>query len=114
VSDACIFCKIVRGEIPAEFLANTDDAIAIRDINAMAPTHVLVIPKRHVTDLSDFAGSSGDHEIGSLFRLADAIGRDASASGYRLVSNKGADAGQTVFHLHLHVLAGRPMGWPPG
>jgi diadenosine tetraphosphate (Ap4A) HIT family hydrolase len=114
VSENCLFCKIVRGEIPAKEVARTDEAIAILDINPVAPAHILVIPKRHVEDLSDFAGAAGDHEIGALFRLAAQLGDESSPSGYRIVTNKGADSGQTVFHLHLHVLAGRSMAWPPG
>lgn len=115
MSDAqtCIFCKIVRGEIPAKEVARNDGAIAILDVNPQAPTHVLVMPKRHVTDLGDFVGSSGDHEVGALFRLASEIGRRAPG-GYRIVANEGEDSGQTVFHLHVHVLAGRSMAWPPG
>ncbi len=111
---SCVFCKIVRGEIPAKVLSSNDHAIAIADVDPKAPVHALVIPKRHVTDLGDFAAQSADAEIGALFRLASAVGREHSNSGYRLVTNEGADAGQTVFHLHVHVLAGRPMGWPPG
>jgi diadenosine tetraphosphate (Ap4A) HIT family hydrolase len=110
----CIFCKIVRGDIPAKEAGRNDVAIAFADVNPVAPVHYLVIPRRHAADLGDFAEASGDHEVGALFRLASQLGREASPSGYRLVTNEGRDAGQTVFHLHVHVLAGRAMAWPPG
>ncbi len=110
----CIFCKIVRGEIPAAEVARDADALVFRDVNPKAPTHLLVVPTRHVTNLGDFATKAEPHEIGKLFALAAKYGREASPGGYRVVVNEGADAGQTVFHLHLHVLAGRPMRWPPG
>jgi diadenosine tetraphosphate (Ap4A) HIT family hydrolase len=110
----CIFCKIVRGEIAANELVRSEAALAIADVNPKAPTHVLVLPTRHVTNLSDFVAQAANHEVGDLFALAAQVGREASPGGYRIVVNEGADAGQTVFHLHLHVLAGRAMSWPPG
>jgi histidine triad (HIT) family protein len=114
-SDAnCLFCKIVRGEIPANVVARDADALVFRDVNPKAPTHLLVVPTRHVTNLGDFAANAEPHEVGKLFALAAKYGREASPDGYRVVVNEGADAGQTVFHLHLHVLAGRAMEWPPG
>ena len=110
----CIFCKIVKGEIPAKEVARDEETLVLRDVNPKAPTHLLVIPTRHVTNLGDFAKTAEPHELGNLFALAAKYGREASPSGYRVVVNEGADAGQTVFHLHLHVLAGRAMSWPPG
>lgn len=110
----CIFCKIVRGEIQAVEIARDAETLVFKDVNPKAPTHVLVIPTRHVTNLGDFATSATPHELGNLFALAAKYGREASPGGYRVVVNEGPDAGQTVFHLHLHVLAGRPMSWPPG
>jgi histidine triad (HIT) family protein len=110
----CIFCRIVAKEIPAREIARTDDAIVIADVNPKAPTHLLVIPTRHFENLGDFATQATPHELGSLFALAAKFGREAPGDGYRVVVNEGPDGGQTVFHLHLHVLAGRHMSWPPG
>ena len=110
----CIFCKIFRKEIPANEVLRTDDALVFRDLNPQAPSHMLVIPRRHATDLGSFVAAADPAEVGHLFALASQAGRDASSGGYRVVVNEGPDAGQTVFHLHLHVLAGRRMSWPPG
>jgi len=110
----CIFCKIVRREIAGAEVYRDDETLVFKDVNPKAPTHLLVIPTRHVTNLGDFAASAAPHELGNLFALAAKYGREASPDGYRVVVNEGADAGQTVFHLHLHVLAGRTMSWPPG
>lgn len=110
----CIFCKIVAGEIPAIELERTPNAVVVRDRNPQAPTHVLVIPTRHAANLGDFVADASSAEVGSLFALASKAGRAASGSGHRIVVNEGADGGQTVHHLHLHVLAGRHMTWPPG
>jgi histidine triad (HIT) family protein len=110
----CLFCKIVRREIPVKEITRTSDAIAFYDSTPKAPTHVLVIPTRHAENLGDFVAVAEPAEVGDLFAIASAAGRAASANGYRIVVNEGADGGQTVFHLHLHVLAGRPMTWPPG
>ena len=117
MSDAaanCIFCKIVAKEVPANEIARTDGAIVIRDVNPKAPTHALVIPTRHVEHLGEFAATASPAEVGALFALASKVGREAPGDGYRVVVNEGPDGGQTVFHLHLHVLAGRRMSWPPG
>ena len=113
MSDSCLFCRIVRGEIPAQLVAETDDCIAFRDINPQAPLHVLVIPRRHVASLNDAHDAA---ELGKLSLLAAEIARreGCAESGYRTVVNTGADAGQTVFHVHLHLLAGRALRWPPG
>jgi histidine triad (HIT) family protein len=113
MSDDCIFCRIVRGEIPAKLVAQNEHCLAFRDINPQAPTHVLVIPRGHVPSLNEAADAA---MIGHLHLMATEI---ASAEGlrergYRTVINTNADAGQTVFHLHLHLIGGRRMGWPPG
>jgi len=110
----CLFCRIVGGEIPAQIVDSTDEAVVVRDVNPQAPAHALVIPRRHATDLGDFVVSAHEGEVGRLFALAAKTGRAAGGEGYRLVVNEGTDGGQTVFHLHVHVLAGRPMRWPPG
>lgn len=110
----CIFCKIFRGEIPAHEVVRTDDVLAFRDLSPQAPTHLLVIPKRHAADLGTFVAAADPAETGDLFAVASRAGRAASAGGYRIVVNEGPDAGQTVFHVHLHVLAGRDLTWPPG
>ena len=111
----CLFCKIVAGEIPAEVIWESDSAVAFRDINPQAPTHVLVIPKRHVATINDL--SDDDREtVGDLFIAAKRIAADEGLAedGYRVVMNCNAAAGQTVFHIHLHLLGGRQMTWPPG
>ncbi|HZF66457.1 MAG TPA: histidine triad nucleotide-binding protein [Gemmatirosa sp.] len=109
----CLFCRIVRGEIPATLVAETDDCVAFRDVNPQAPLHVLVIPRRHVASL-EVADDAA--ELGKLSLLAAEIARKEGYAerGYRTVVNTGPDAGQTVFHVHLHLLAGRPLRWPPG
>ncbi len=110
----CIFCKIASGAIPADVVARTPEAVAFRDLNPQAPSHVLVVPVRHAANLGDFVAAAEREEVGHLFALASEVGRKASPGGYRVVVNEGPDAGQSVFHLHLHVLAGRPLAWPPG
>jgi histidine triad (HIT) family protein len=110
----CLFCKIVAGEIPAEVVHESDTVIAFRDLDPQAPTHVLVIPRSHYPNAAALAaGEPGTaaHLFDAARAIAEAEGLD---NGYRLVFNTGADAHQTVFHAHLHVLGGRPMGWPPG
>jgi len=114
-SEACPFCRIVHGGADAAILYRDDSVLAFRDIRPVAPTHVLVIPTRHVASVADLES----RDAGLMDRMI-AVARDvaaqegADADGYRLVINTGSDAGQTVFHLHLHVLAGRRMQWPPG
>jgi histidine triad (HIT) family protein len=110
----CLFCLIVSKEIPATEVARTETAVVFEDVNPKAPTHLLVVPVRHVANLGDFAANAPNHEVGDLLALAAKMGREAGGDGYRIVVNEGPDAGQTVFHLHLHVLAGRAMSWPPG
>ncbi len=113
MSDTCLFCRIVRGEIPTTLIAETEDCVAFRDINPQAPLHVLVIPRAHVASLDAATDAA---QIGKLSLLAAEIARQqgVAASGYRTVINTGRDAGQTVFHVHLHLLAGRALAWPPG
>src|SRR5687767_8750928 len=109
----CLFCRIVRGEIPAKLVASNEHCVAFRDINPQAPLHVLVIPREHVATLND---ASDPSLVGRLALMAAAIARDEGFSerGYRTVINTNSDAGQTVFHIHLHLLAGRKLAWPPG
>src|SRR5687767_8821813 len=112
---SCLFCKIVAGEIPAKRVHEDEDLLAFEDINPQAPLHVLVIPKRHIPTLNDMT-EADDALVGQLTRRAAAIARDSGydAGGYRTVINCNSDAGQTVFHIHLHLLAGRRLAWPPG
>jgi histidine triad (HIT) family protein len=109
----CLFCRIVAGEIPADVVAETDTAFAFRDLNPQAPVHVLVVPRTHAAN----AGELADVEpatVAELVRVARQVVADAGHDSYRLVFNTGEDAGQSVFHAHLHVLAGRTQSWPPG
>jgi histidine triad (HIT) family protein len=115
VSIDCLFCRIAQGEIPADTVYEDDRVIAIRDINPQAPVHVLVMPRRHVTGLLDV--EEGDESlIGHVARVAGLVARqeEIDGSGFRSVVNTGSDAQQSVPHLHLHVMGGRPMSWPPG
>jgi histidine triad (HIT) family protein len=111
----CLFCKIVDGEIPAEFVHQDDQCVVIRDTNPQAPVHVLVIPRDHIESLDD-ASQKDEGLLGHLLRVGARVANDLGngESGYRTVINTGAGAGQSVFHLHVHVLGGRPMNWPPG
>ena len=113
MAEQCLFCRILRKEIPATVVAETEDCLAFRDITPRAPVHVLVIPKQHVASLDEATDAA---QLGKLSLLAARIARDEgiAESGYRTVVNTGPDAGQTVFHVHLHLLGGREMGWPPG
>jgi histidine triad (HIT) family protein len=114
VSDPdCLFCKIVSGDIPAEIVSTTEHTVAFRDLNPQAPTHVLVIPKRHEPDIGSLAAADPDATL-TLLAEARRIAESEGNGSYRLVFNTGADAHQTVFHAHAHVLAGRELGWPPG
>lgn len=110
----CIFCKIIAGEIPVKFLHRDDDVVAIEDVNPQAPRHLLVIPVKHVANLAEFAGGESPDVVAKLLRVAAQLGREHGPSGNRTVINTGSDGGQTVDHLHVHVLAGRAMEWPPG
>ena len=111
----CLFCKIVNREIPGSIVYEDDRVLAFNDINPQAPTHVLLVPKRHIASLNDLAPGD-DQIVGELARRAAAIAKERgiAAGGYRTVFNTNRDAGQTVFHLHLHLLGGRSMQWPPG
>lgn len=110
----CIFCKIARGEIPATIIERGDGVIAIADLNPQAPTHVLVLPVEHHATIAGLA-EDDPATAGRLLATAAAIGRRVGGDrGFRLVVNSGADGGQTVDHVHVHVLAGRAMSWPPG
>ncbi len=114
MDSGCIFCKIAAGEIPAKVLHRDDRFIAIADVNAQAPQHALVMPVEHVANISDYARSGDAAAMGALFALAERLGREGSPQGFRLVVNTGEQGGQTVDHLHVHVLGGRHMHWPPG
>lgn len=110
----CLFCKIVKGEIPSDRVHDDDDVIAFRDVAPKAPTHILVIPRRHIPDAHALTDADGDI-LGKLFAAARRVADEAGLeNGYRVVTNIGPESGQTVFHLHFHVLGGRPMSWPPG
>jgi histidine triad (HIT) family protein len=110
----CIFCKIVSGEIPANKIYEDDEILAFSDMHPQAPTHFLVIPKKHLKGPSDMQEEDVE-VIGKIIKKAGVLAREKGiGSGFRLVMNNGAVAGQTVFHLHLHVLGGRTMKWPPG
>ncbi len=113
MADSCLFCKIARREIPATLVAETEDCIAFRDINPQAPVHVLIVPRTHVPSLNEATDAA---MIGRLSLMAAEIAKREGIAdrGYRTVLNTNAEAGQTVFHLHLHLLGGRPMTWPPG
>jgi histidine triad (HIT) family protein len=112
----CLFCKIVAGEIPAKIVKRSEDALAFRDIDAKAPVHVLVIPTRHIPAVRDARGADAERLLGRLLAfaavLASELGLDGD--GYRIVTNTGKNAGQSVDHLHLHLLGGRKLSWPPG
>jgi histidine triad (HIT) family protein len=113
MAEQCLFCRIVRKEIPAAIVMENEHCVAFRDINAQAPVHILVVPRKHIASLND----TDDAElVGRLAVVAAALAREEGIAdrGYRTVINTNADAGQTVFHLHLHLLGGRRMGWPPG
>ena len=111
----CLFCRIIAREIPASIIYEDDRVLAFNDINPQAPTHVLVVPKQHVASLNDL-GQGDDAIVGEIVRRAAAIAKERgiSAGGFRTVFNTNRDAGQTVFHIHLYLLGGRAMAWPPG
>jgi len=111
----CLFCRIAGRELSTELLVDDPDVLAFRDINPKAPTHILVIPRKHISSLA--RAEAGDVELlGKLMLTAQRVAHDAGLreSGYRVVVNTGAEAGQSVFHIHLHVLGGRSLRWPPG
>ncbi len=112
---SCLFCRVIAGESPASFVHQDDRLVAINDIRPQAPTHVLVIPRRHIATLNDLTEAE-DGLIGEIFRRAATIARERgfADAGYRTVFNCNRGAGQSVFHIHLHLLGGRRFGWPPG
>jgi histidine triad (HIT) family protein len=114
VSD-CLFCKLIARQIPATIVHEDEHIVAFKDITPQAPTHVLVVPRRHIASLNDLS-SADDALVGEMVRIAASIAKANGHAdhGYRTVFNCNADAGQTVFHLHLHLLGGRKMTWPPG
>lgn len=111
----CIFCKIIAGEIPAKKIFEDDQIVVVEDISPQAPLHLLLIPKRHFVNSLDMLPED-DAVVGYIFRKAGEIARQKglAESGFRLVQNNGTGAGQSVFHMHFHLLAGRSFGWPPG
>ena len=111
----CLFCKISAGDVPTDLVYESNEAIAFRDINPQAPTHVLIIPRQHIETINDL-GPDDSALVGNLFLVAQKLARDEgiAENGFRVVMNCNADAGQTVFHLHLHLLGGRQLDWPPG
>lgn len=111
----CVFCRMVAGAIKPDTVYEDDEVLAIRDINPQAPVHILVIPKRHIDTVNDLMESDAEL-VGRLVLAAGRLAQDEgiAESGYRTVLNCNAGAGQSVFHVHLHLLGGRPMGWPPG
>ena len=113
-ADDCLFCRIVAGEVPADVVLDTDVALAFRDVNPQAPVHLLVIPKQHLPSLEVLAEQHGALLAGLVGAVNQAAAQAGVAGGFRVVTNIGASAGQSVDHLHLHVLGGRPMRWPPG
>jgi histidine triad (HIT) family protein len=112
---SCLFCRMIAGEVPADLLHQDESCVVIRDINPQAPTHVLVIPREHMESLNE-ASVRDEALLGHLLRVGARIANDEghAEDGYRTVINTGTGAGQSVFHLHVHVLGGRPMTWPPG
>ena len=112
-ADNCLFCKIARKELDSETVHESDSILAFRDINPAAPTHVLFIPKKHVSSAAELGPEDGDL-LGEIFTAMSAQAKEAGLESYRVVTNIGSDAGQTVHHLHFHLIGGRSMSWPPG
>ena len=112
---ACLFCRIIAGEIPSTKLLETPDAVVIADLNPQAPVHGLAIPRRHIPSAAQLSAADAATLL-AVIDAANTVARDkgVAETGYRLVMNTGADAGQSVLHLHVHILGGRPLGWPPG
>lgn len=113
MSDNCLFCRILKGEIPADKLYEDEEILAFRDISPQAPVHFLVIPKKHISGPGDVTGTD-EKLIGKIVRVGGEIAGREGIKHYRLLFNNGEQAGQTVFHIHMHVLGGRAMRWPPG
>lgn len=113
MSNSCLFCRIIAGEIPAKIEYQDENILAFHDINPQAPAHILVIPKKHIEKLGDLQASDAE-TIGKVICGANQIAKAKNWKDYRLVFNNGAEAGQTVYHIHAHLLSGRKMTWPPG
>jgi len=115
VDENCIFCKIAAGQIPSKIVYSDEDVVAFEDTNPQAPYHILLIPRNHIASMADLTAEDGPM-LASLFTTAAKLARDMGFDkrGYRFVTNVGPDAGQSVFHLHFHLLGGRKFGWPPG
>jgi histidine triad (HIT) family protein len=110
----CLFCKIVAGQIPSDIVYQDDDVLAFNDINPQAPQHILFIPKRHIASMTDLTVEDGPL-LAKIYVAASGVAKRLSLErGYRFLTNVGPDSGQSVFHLHFHLLGGRPLGWPPG
>ena len=110
----CIFCKIAQGKLQSDIIREDDQAVAFRDVNSQAPTHILIIPKKHIPTLAEASEQEGDL-LGHLLLMARQVAEDQNLTdGYRVVINNGVAAGQTVFHIHLHLMGGRAFEWPPG
>lgn len=109
----CLFCQIIAKEIPAKVIFEDDLSVAFRDVNPQAPTHLLIVPRKHIQSLSA-SGEEDSALLGHLQRAAARVAREAGVSSFRLVTNNGRGAGQSVDHLHYHLLGGRAMAWPPG
>ncbi|HEY9870937.1 MAG TPA: histidine triad nucleotide-binding protein [Candidatus Obscuribacterales bacterium] len=108
----CIFCKIIDKQIPSTVVSEDPDYVAIRDINPQAPVHILILPREHLPDITSVQDANA---LGTLFAAASSIAaKEGLSNGFRLVVNTGSESGQSVFHLHIHLLGGRPMRWPPG
>lgn len=114
-NEDCLFCRIAALEIPADIVYEDDQVVAFRDITPKAPVHILLIPREHITSAASLTDANGPM-LGHLFATAAQIARDENIarSGYRITTNSGTGAGQSVFHLHFHLMGGRQMGWPPG
>jgi histidine triad (HIT) family protein len=109
----CLFCRIAAGEIPADRVYEDEAVVVFRDINPRAPTHVLAIPRRHIASAANLTDADGEL-LAALLAALRHVAEEAGLRGYRIVTNVGAESGQSVFHLHFHLLGGRPMTWPPG
>ena len=111
----CLFCKIRDGEIPSDLVYENDDILAFKDVNPQAPTHILIVPRKHIASINDLEDEDAEIMGKMLLAAQDIAGFEGvAAGGYRLVVNCNADAGQTVFHIHMHLLGGRNLSWPPG
>ncbi|CAK8711125.1 MAG: histidine triad nucleotide-binding protein [Candidatus Electrothrix sp. AX5] len=113
MAEDCLFCKIIQGDIPSDKLYEDDEVLAFRDIAPTAPVHFLVIPKKHISGPSAVA-EEDEQLMGKLIRIGNQVAKEEGIEQFRLVFNNGAEAGQTVFHIHMHVLGGRSLSWPPG